>query len=146
MYVYVHTHTKMYMYICVDACIHVSIYACDCVHVSIYMQACTREHMLHAYRCEYSHVNTCLYSALFCITNLNTIQKWKKINVPTLEKILVDIIADEKLFSAQQGELEFIYKRAFDKYNINESKMKRYASRRNRETEIKNQTNIITAK
>lgn len=83
------------------------------------------------------------------IKNLNSeapIQKWKNINVPTLEKILVDIIADEKLFSAQQGELEFIFKSAFDKYNINESKMKRYASRRNRISEIKNQTNIITAK
>jgi hypothetical protein len=83
------------------------------------------------------------------IKNLNSeapIQKCKNINVPTLEKILVDIIADEKLFSAQQGELEFIFKSAFDKYNINESKMKRYASRRNRVAEIKNQTNIITAK
>ena len=66
--------------------------------------------------------------------------------MPTLEKILVDIIADEELFAAQQGELEFIFKSAFDKYNINESKMKRYASRRNRKTEIKNQTNIISAK
>jgi 3-deoxy-D-manno-octulosonic acid (KDO) 8-phosphate synthase len=66
--------------------------------------------------------------------------------VPTLEKILVDIIADDALFSAQQGELEFIFKSAFDKYNINKSKMKRYASRRNREAEIKNQTHTITAK
>lgn len=83
------------------------------------------------------------------IKNLNSeapIHKGNNINVPTLEKILVDIIADDALFSAQQGELEFIFKSAFDKYNINESKMKRYASRRNRVTEIKNQTNIITAK
>ena len=83
------------------------------------------------------------------IKNLNSeapIQKWNNINVPTLEKILVDIIADDELFAAQQGELEFIFKSAFDKYNINESKMKRYASRRNREAEIKNQTNRITAK
>lgn len=83
------------------------------------------------------------------IKNLNSeapIQKWNNINVPTLEKILVDIIADDELFAAQQGELEFIFKSAFDKYNINESKMKRYASRRNREEEIKNKTNIITAK
>jgi predicted transcriptional regulator of viral defense system len=83
------------------------------------------------------------------IKNLNSeapIKKWNNINVPTIEKILVDIIADDELFGAQQGELEFIFKSAFDKYNINESKMKRYASRRNREVEIKNQTNIITAK
>ena len=83
------------------------------------------------------------------IKNLNSeapIHKGNNINVPTLEKILVDIIADDALFSAQQGELEFIFKSAFDKYNINKSKMKRYASRRNRVTEIKNQTNIITAK
>ena len=83
------------------------------------------------------------------IKNLNSeapINKGNNINVPTLEKILVDIIADDELFAAQQGELEFIFKSAFDKYNINKSKMKRYASRRNRVTEIKNQTNIITAK
>lgn len=83
------------------------------------------------------------------IKNLNSeapIQKWNNINVPSLEKILVDIVADDELFAAQQGELEFIFKSAFDKYNINESKMKRYASRRNRKAEIKKQTNIITAK
>jgi predicted transcriptional regulator of viral defense system len=83
------------------------------------------------------------------IKNLNSeapIKKWNNINVPTIEKILVDIIADDELFAAQKGELEFIFKSAFDKYNINESKMKRYASRRNREEEIKTQTNRIKAK
>ena len=39
-----------------------------------------------------------------------------------IRKNSVDIVADDELFAAQQGELEFIFKSAFDKYNINESK------------------------
>ena len=62
--------------------------------------------------------------------------KSNKITIPTLEKLLVDIIIDKELFAAQQGELDFIYKSAFNKYDINESKMKRYAARRNRGEQI----------
>ena len=69
--------------------------------------------------------------------------KNNKIKIPTLEKILVDIIIDKELFAAQQGELSFIYEAAFDKYDINESKMKRYASRRNREEEVERMINKI---
>lgn len=49
----------------------------------------------------------------------------------SFEKLLVDCIADKDLFAAQQDELEFIYKTAFSKYNINVNKLKRYARRRN---------------
>ena len=72
--------------------------------------------------------------------------KNNKIEVPTLEKLLVDIIIDKELFSAQQGELDFIFKSAFDKYDINEAKMKRYATRRNREKELERIMNISLAK
>lgn len=72
--------------------------------------------------------------------------KLNELTIPTLEKILVDMLIDENLFAAQQGELDFIFKSAFDKYGINESKMKRYATRRNRETELENIINISLAK
>jgi DNA-binding PadR family transcriptional regulator len=62
--------------------------------------------------------------------------KNNKIKIPTLEKVLVDIIIDKELFAAQQGELGFIYQSAFKKYAINTAKMKRYAIRRNKESEL----------
>lgn len=68
--------------------------------------------------------------------------KINKIEIPALEKLLVDIIIDKELFSAQQGELDFIYKSAFRKYTINTAKMKRYAIRRNKENELEK---MITA-
>lgn len=70
----------------------------------------------------------------------------KKLTIPTLEKILVDLLTDETLFAAQQGELNFIYKSAFNKYDLNESKLKRYAARRNRSTEVEKLINISLAK
>jgi hypothetical protein len=49
----------------------------------------------------------------------------------SLEKILVDIFADKKIFAAFQGvELRRIFSEAFSKYVINYDKMLRYASRR----------------
>lgn len=83
------------------------------------------------------------------VKNLNSEAPTLKLNeltIPTLEKILVDILIDDNLFAAQQGELDFIFKSAFDKYAINESKMKRYAARRNRETQLENIINISLAK
>lgn len=71
--------------------------------------------------------------------------KNNKIEIPTLEKVLVDIIIDKELFAAQQGEIEFIYQSAFKKYAINTAKMKRYAIRRNRETELEKIINKIWA-
>lgn len=71
--------------------------------------------------------------------------KNNKTTIPTLEKLLVDIIIDKELFAAQQGEIEFIYQSAFKKYAINTAKMKRYAIRRNRETELEKITNKIWA-
>jgi hypothetical protein len=49
----------------------------------------------------------------------------------TLEKLLVDLVRETKLYQAFQGaELSFIFKTAFEKYQINKTKMLRYASRR----------------
>lgn len=74
------------------------------------------------------------------------LEKTNKINIPTLEKLLVDMLIDKELFAAQQGEIEFIYKTAFSKYTINKLQMKRYAMRRNREKELENIITISLAK
>ncbi len=70
----------------------------------------------------------------------------QKITVPALEKILVDMLIETNLFSAQQNEKEFILKSSMDKFTINKLKMRRYAIRRNREPEINKLLNIISAK
>jgi len=76
------------------------------------------------------------------VTEAPTTQS-NKIEIPTLEKVLVDIIIDKELFAAQQGELDFIYRSAFKKYAINTAKMKRYAIRRNKESEVEKMFSTI---
>jgi hypothetical protein len=58
------------------------------------------------------------------------------IRVPSIEKLLIDSISDVDLFSGQQGELDYIYKTAFGKYRVNINKLKRYARRRNKITQL----------
>lgn len=74
------------------------------------------------------------------------IETTDKVSIPTLEKLLVDMLIDDRLFAAQQGEIDFIFKTALQKYPLNRLKMKRYAMRRNREHELENIFNIISAK
>ena len=69
-----------------------------------------------------------------------------KITIPTIEKLLVDMTIDVKIYATQQSEIEFIYENAFEKYEINKNKMKRYAYRRNRENEVTNLTDLTLAK
>ena len=59
------------------------------------------------------------------------------IKIAPLEKLLIDCLADKGLFAAQQNELDFIYKSVLGKYNLNTSKMKRYAKRRNQFSKMK---------
>lgn len=56
--------------------------------------------------------------------------------IPSLEKLLVGMLIDTALFSAQQSEKEFIMRSVVEKYTLNELKMRRYAIWRNREKEI----------
>lgn len=57
---------------------------------------------------------------------------------PLLEKVLVDLFAEEKLFYYLQGsELMHIYEHAISDYAINFTKLFSYAKRRDREKEIK---------
>ena len=59
---------------------------------------------------------------------------------------MVDMLADTNLFSAQQNETGFMMTTAIKKFAINELKMKRYALRRNRESEVEKLINIGLAK
>jgi predicted transcriptional regulator len=66
--------------------------------------------------------------------------KDKKTTVPiaTLEKIMVDLFADENLFHFYQGsELIYIFERILNRYSINLTKLFSYAKRRKKEQEIK---------
>ena len=60
-------------------------------------------------------------------------------NVPTvtLEKLIVDLFSDKKLFSAYQGsELTHIINKAIDKYSIDATKMLLYAARKTKDKEL----------
>lgn len=70
----------------------------------------------------------------------------EKVVIPALEKLLVDMLIDTVLFSAQQNEKEFIMRSALEKVTLNELKMRRYAERRNREKEINKLINISLSK
>ena len=61
-----------------------------------------------------------------------------KFYTPLLEKILVDLFAESKLFYFYQGaELIHIYKNAIKNYTINYTKLFGYAKRRKKEQDIK---------
>ncbi len=65
-------------------------------------------------------------------------EKKVEFNVPLLEKILVDLFAEEKLFYHLRGsELIHIYENAISSYAVNFTKLFSYARRRDRESQIK---------
>ncbi len=65
-------------------------------------------------------------------------EKKVKFYTPTLEKILVDLNSEERLFYYLQGsELIHIYENAITSYTINFTKLFSYAKRREREQDIK---------
>lgn len=71
------------------------------------------------------------------------LQTSDNVPVPALEKILVDLIAEDNIFFFLQGkELLSIFKNAFDKYTVNMDRLARYAGRRNKRDEV----NKITAR
>lgn len=64
-------------------------------------------------------------------------QNINEVETATIEKMLVDIFCDDVIFYAQQGaEKRTIFKEAFTKYTINQSKMLRYADRRRKKEEL----------
>ncbi|MBP7509129.1 MAG: hypothetical protein KA807_15050 [Prolixibacteraceae bacterium] len=65
-------------------------------------------------------------------------EKKVKFYTPFLEKILVDIFSEEKLFYYSQGsELVHIFEKALKSYGINYTKLFSYATRRERNNDIK---------
>ena len=68
------------------------------------------------------------------IKNLVTdapLQKINNLRIPTLEKIIVDLILDVETLSEYQGrDLESIIENAYQFHSIQENKLLRYASRR----------------
>ncbi len=61
----------------------------------------------------------------------------EQIEIPSLEKILIDVFCDSELFSSYSGhELSNIYRYAMKKYNINYTRLLYYAKRRNRKNEV----------
>jgi hypothetical protein len=66
------------------------------------------------------------------------LQLINKVNIPTLEKMLVDIFCDDLIFAAQQGsEMRTIFQEAIEKYVINENRMLRYADRRRKKNNFR---------
>jgi len=76
------------------------------------------------------------------IKNLVTgspLQKKDNVQIPTIEKIIVDLIADKELYSTYQGrDLDSILENAFKYNTINEDKLFRYAKRRKKVDTVKN--------
>jgi hypothetical protein len=72
--------------------------------------------------------------SIVIIKNLVTdapLQKVEQVQIPSIEKILVDLIVDKELFSAYQGrDLNSIIENAFEYNTINKDKLLRYAKRR----------------
>lgn len=64
-------------------------------------------------------------------------QKVKNVSTTTLEKLIVDLYCDKKLFAAFQGsELVYMLNNAYNRYSINFTKLFNYSKRRRKETEM----------
>lgn len=71
------------------------------------------------------------------LVSKSPIQKLKKVSTTTLEKLIVDLYCDKKLFAAFQGsELVHILNNAYNRYSIDFTKLFNYSKRRRKETEM----------
>jgi len=74
---------------------------------------------------------------LLPIVSKSPTQKFKKVATITLEKLIVDLYCDKKLFAAFQGaEFVHIINNAYKRYSIDFTKLFHYAKRRGREIEL----------
>jgi hypothetical protein len=64
------------------------------------------------------------------------VQTVENIVVPTIEKILVDVIGDVDFEFMQGAELHRFYRNVLERCAVNRKKLQRYANRRNRKTEV----------
>ena len=78
-------------------------------------------------------------SRVFFVKNLVSeapLQKVSDVPMPTLEKLLVDILRDADFFYLQGSESEHIFENAFNLYAVNRNRLLRYAGRRKAKEEI----------
>ena len=76
---------------------------------------------------------------VFFVKNLVSeapLQKVSNVLMPTLEKLLVDILRDTDFFYLQGSESERIIENAFNLYTVNQSRLFRYAGRRKVKKEL----------
>ena len=59
------------------------------------------------------------------------VERHDGVNVPTLEKVLVDIRKDPDFYYLQGTEAEYMTENARSLYSVNDSRLRRYATRRN---------------
>jgi len=65
------------------------------------------------------------------------LQDADSVTVPTIEKILVDLVADSETFFFLQGhEMLNVFESAMGKYTVNTDRLLRYAKRRNKKEEL----------
>jgi hypothetical protein len=65
-------------------------------------------------------------------------QKVEGVTLPSLEKLIVDLYSDQKIFAAFQGsELAHMVNKAHERYAIDFTKLFQYAKRRRRDLEIR---------
>ncbi|MVN22984.1 DUF6577 family protein [Mucilaginibacter arboris] len=65
------------------------------------------------------------------------VQKFRNIPVPTIEKIIVDIFTDQRLFNTYQGsELGQIINTVYSRYQLDFTKLFSYAKRRRKESDL----------
>lgn len=81
------------------------------------------------------------------LTITSPLQEVQNITVPTIEKIMVDLFADDELFVTYQGsELQNIYQELFMSYSVNRSTLTQYAHKRHIKDKLvsflKEETNI----
>jgi hypothetical protein len=65
------------------------------------------------------------------------LQDADSVTIPTIEKILVDLVADSETFFFLQGhEMLNVFESAMGKYTVNTDRLLRYAKRRNKKEEL----------
>ena len=85
-------------------------------------------------------------SRAFFVKNLVSeapLQKVSDVPMPTLEKLLVDILRDSDFFYLQGNESEHIIENAFNLYSVNRSRLFRYAGRRKVKEELSSVLNNL---
>ncbi|MDR1023984.1 MAG: olfactory receptor family 4A protein [Prevotellaceae bacterium] len=74
---------------------------------------------------------------LLPLVSKSPLQKVNKVTTTTLEKLIVDLYSDQKLFAAFQGsELAHIVNNAYNRYAIDFTKLLHYAKRRKKDLEL----------